>query len=192
MTLKRMRGGEMLDSECRRKLLRTLFLFLTGFLIVTASASVYNLMYMQASPIPAETAKVQFVTADDGDAAGASIGTNGTYVSLNSLAGWPNATRIYEAAVGIKNFDNVARTIELKFDSWSGSTTNIDYIFVKVFSDSSQQGSAITVGAAGSSTGSLSIPSGATWRVEWEIRWKAGALSTDSVSVVLQLIVTGE
>jgi len=187
-----MRGGEMLDSECRRKLLRTLSLFLTGFLIVTASASVYNLMYMQASPIPAETAKVQFVTADDSDAAGASIGTNGTYVSLNSLAGWPNATRIYEAAVGIKNFDNVARTIELKFDSWSGSTTNIDYIFVKVFSDSSQQGSAITVGAAGSSTGSLSIPAGATWRVEWEIRWKAGALSTDSVSVVLQLIVTGE
>lgn len=181
-----------MDSKCRRKLLRTLFLFLAGFLIVTASASVYNLMYMQASPIPAETAKVQFVTADDSTAAGASIGTNGTYVSFNSMAGWPNATRIYEAAVGIRNFDNVARIIELKFDSWSGSTTNIDYIYVKIFSDGTQQGLTITVGTAGSSTGSLSIPADATWRVQWEIRWKAGALSTDSVSVVLQLIVTGE
>jgi hypothetical protein len=183
----------MMDGKSRRRLLRTLFLFLTGFLIVTASASVYNVMYMQASPISAETAKVQFVTAGDSVAAGASIGTNGTYVCLNSMGGWPNATRIYEAAVGIKNFDSADRTVELKFESWSGSTTNIDYIYVKVFSDSNtQQGSTITVGTAGSSTGSITIPAGATWRVQWEIRWKAGALSTDLVTVVLRLIVIGE
>jgi hypothetical protein len=109
------------------------------------------------------------------------------------MGGWPNATRIYEAAVGIKNFDGADRTIELKFESWSGSTTNIDYIYVKVFSDSNtQQGSTIIVGTAGSSTGSITIPAGATWRVQWEMRWKAGALSTDSVTVVLRLIVTGE
>mgnify|MGYP001626211790 CR=1 FL=1 len=160
----------MLEKRNRRRLLRTLLLLLTSLLIVTASASVYNVMYMQASPIPAETAKVQFVTADDSTAAGASIGTNGTYVSFNSMSGWPNATRIYEAAVGIKNFDTVARSVELKFDSWSGSTANIDYIYVKVFDDEAQQGSTINVGTVGSSTGSISIPAGETWRVQWEIR----------------------
>jgi hypothetical protein len=147
---------------------------------------------MQASQIQAETAKVQFISAEDSTAAGASIGTNGTYVSFNSMAGWPNATRVYESAVGIKNFDTTARTIELKFDSWSGSTTNIDYIYVKVFNDGTQQGSTINVGTAGSSTGSLSITAGETWRVQWEIRWKAEALSDNAVTVTLQLIVTGE
>ncbi len=182
----------MLENRDRRRLLRTLLLLMSSLLIVSASASVYNLMYMQASPIPAEAADVQFVAAADSTAAGASIGANGTYVAFNSMAGWPNATRIYEAAVGIKNFDTVARTIELKFDSWSGSTNNIEHIYVKIFSDETQQGSTITVGTAGSSSGSLSIPAGATWRVQWEIMWKAGALSTDTVSVTLQLIVTGE
>jgi len=175
-----------------RKLLRTFCLVLTSLLIVTASASVYNLMYMQAYPIPAESAKVQFVTGADSTVAGASPGTNGTYVKFSSMAGWPNATRVYEDAIGIKNLDTAARTIELKYDSWSGDSAQIDYIYVKVFSDGTQEGSTITVGSAGSSTGSLSIPAGATWHVQWEIKWKAGALSTHSVSVTLQLIVTGE
>ena len=175
-----------------RKLLRTLLFALTSLLIVTASASVYNLMYMQSYPIAAQAADVQFVTGADSTAAGASIGTNGTYVRFNSMAGWPNATRVYEDAVGIKNLDTSDRTIELKFDSWSGSTANIDYIYVKIFSDGTQQGSPITVGTAGSSTGSLSIPAGTTWRVQWEIKWAAGALSTNTVSVTLQLIVAGE
>jgi hypothetical protein len=175
-----------------RKILRTFLLFLASLLIVTASASVYNLLYMQAFPISTEAADVQFVSGADSTAAGASVGTNGTYVRFNSMAGWPNATRVYENAVGIQNLDTVARTIELKYDSWSGSTANIDYIYVKVFNDGTQQGSTINVGTAGSSTGSLSIPAGATWRVQWEIKWTAEALSTNTVSVTLQLIVTGE
>ncbi|MEM3829014.1 MAG: hypothetical protein QXP36_07370 [Conexivisphaerales archaeon] len=184
----------MLERRYRRRLLRTLLLFLTSLLIVTASASVYNLMYMQASPIPAQTAKVQFVIADDSTAAGASIGTNGTYVSFNSMAGWPNATRTYQAACGIKNLDTVARTIELKFDSWSGDTTNIDSITVIVRDTvgGTQQGSTVSIGIAGSTTGAISIPASTTWVVEWNIKWKAGALSTNFVSVTLQLIVTGE
>ena len=152
---------------------------------------------MQASPIPAEAAKVQFVTAADSTAAGASIGTNGTYVLLNSMAGWPNSTRTYQAAVGIQNLDTVARTVELKFDQagdWSGDTGNIDFITVIVrdTAGGTQQGATINVGTAGSSTGAISIPASTTWVVEWNIRWKAGALSTNTVSVKLTLIVTGE
>lgn len=179
-----------MDERNKRKFLRTFLLLLAGLLVVTASASVYNVLYMQASPIKTETAKVQFVTASDSAAAGATIGTNGTYVAFNNLGSWPNATRVYEAAVGIKNFDNTEHVIELKFGSWSGSTAKIDYIYVKIFDGSgTQRGSTVAVGVSGSSTGSLSIPADATWRVQWEIKWKAEALSTDSVSVMLQLIV---
>jgi hypothetical protein len=154
---------------------------------------VYNYLYINASPISAEAAKVRFVTGADSTAAGASIGTNSTYVSFNSIAGWPNATRVYENSTGIQNIDTGARSIELKFDSWSGDTSQISHIYVKIFNAAgTQQGSTVNVGTVGSSTGQISIPAGTTWRVQWEITWKAGALSTDSVSVTLQLVVTGE
>jgi hypothetical protein len=180
-----------------RRLLRTFLLFLASLLIVTASASVYNYMYMQSVSIGAEAADVQFVTAADSTAAGASVGTNGTYVRLTSMAGWPNATRTYQAAVGIQNLDTVARTIELKFDSagdWSGDTSNIDSITVIVrdTAGGTQQGATINVGTAGSSTGAISIPASTTWVVEWNIKWAAGASSSNTVSVKLTLIVTGE
>lgn len=180
-----------------RRLLRTFCLLLTSLLIITASASVYNYKYMQAQPISVESAKVQFVTAADSTAAGASIGANGTYVEFNSMTGWPNSTRTYQAACGIQNFDSSARTIELKFDQaedWSGDTTNIDFITVIVRNSAggTQQGSTINVGTVGSSTGLPSIPASTTWVVEWNIKWKAGALSTNTVSVKLTLIVTGE
>jgi hypothetical protein len=148
---------------------------------------------MQAFSIGAESAKVQFVNGTDATAAGTDVGQNGTYVKFTSMAGWPNATRIYENATCIRNLDSSDRTIELKFDSWSGSTANINYIYVKVFdSTGTQQGSTITVGSPSSSTGSLTIPAGATWRIQWEIMWVATALSTDTVTVTLQLIVEGE
>jgi hypothetical protein len=134
-------------ERTRRRLVRTLLLFLAGLLIVTASASVYNIMYMQASPIHVETAKVRFTSASDSSAAGAHIGTNGTYVSFSNITGWPNATRVYEAAVGIKNFDTENHNIELKFESWSGSTSKIDYIYVKIFDENgTQKGSTVNVG----------------------------------------------
>lgn len=178
----------------RRRILRTFLLFLTSALIVTATASVYNTLYMQASPITAEAAKVKFVAAADSTAAGASIGTNGTYVSFSSMSGWPNATRVYEAAVGIQNLDTVHRTIELRFNSWSGNVENIDFITVVVRDSAggNQQGSMINVGTPNSTTGLIHIPASATWVVEWKIKWKAGTHATDSVTVTLQLVVTGE
>jgi hypothetical protein len=176
--------------------IKLLVLLLTSTVIATASASVYNTLYMEANQISAAVPKVKFVTGADSATAGATIGTNGTYVSFSSMSGWPNSTRVYQDAIGIQNLDTSPRSIELKFDQagdWSGNTTDISYIYVKVFDTvgGSQQGTPITVGTAGSSTGSLSILASTTWHVQWEIRWKAGTLSTKKVSVKLTLLVTG-
>jgi len=182
----------------RSKALKLLSLLLISMVIATVSASVYNYMYMQSFQINVESADVRFVTATDSTAAGATVGTNGTYVSFNSMAGWPNSTRVYQDAVGIQNFNSSSdHTIELKFDQagdWSGDTPDIDYIYVKIFNATggTQQGTTITVGSAGSSTGAISLPASTTWHVQWEIKWKAGTLSTKKVSVKLKLIVTGE
>ncbi|MEM2341330.1 MAG: hypothetical protein QXX94_04695 [Candidatus Bathyarchaeia archaeon] len=172
--------------------LEVLALLLVALAITGVSAAVYNLFRMEFSPVTVETAKVQFKLGADSNAAGASIGVNGTYVSFNSISGWPNATRIYEDIIRIRNFDSSSRVIKLEFDSWSGDTSAIDYIYVKVFAGNTQMGNTITIGSQYSSTGDLTIPAGAEWRVQWEIKWKADAQSTQSVSVALKLIVQGE
>jgi hypothetical protein len=139
---------------------------------------------------------VQFVTAADSATAGATIATNGTYASFSSMTGWPGVTRTYQAAVGIQNSNTSTQTIELRFNQsgdWSGDTGNIDSLTVIVRDNAggTQQGNTINVGTAGSTTGNLTIPGGTTWVVEWNIKWKAGALSTDSVSALLTLYLAG-
>lgn len=167
-------------------------LIISAILIGGVSAAVYNIMYVQVQQIPAEAPKVYFVSGTDSTSAGAAIGTNATYVKFNSMAGWPNSTRFYEDSVGIINNDASSRAVELSFDSWSGDTNYVT-ISVKVFNAGSvQQGNTISVGTGGSSTGSISIPAGQTFRVQWEIKWNAGALSSYRVNVLLQLRATGE
>jgi hypothetical protein len=180
-----------------RKILRLLLFLLSTLLVMTASAAVYNYMYMQATPIGAQAAKVQFITAADSTSAGAVIGTNGTWCKLTSMVGWPNSTRTYQAAVGIQNVDTSSgHSFNLTFaqaGDWSGNTNNVTSITVIVRSTAggTQQGNTINVGTAGSTTGQITIPASTTWVVEWNITWKASTHSSAAVNVKLTLVVTG-
>ena len=174
----------------RRRLLTTFCLFLTSLLIVTASASVYNYMYMQAS-ISAKTAKVIFANGSDATAAGTSVGTNGTYVSFTSLSGWPNATRVYENATVIRNIDGAVDFVcQLSRDSWSGNTGYIDELYVKIYNAAGTWKATLDV--KNGNTTSFTIPHGENWRVEWRIKWSATAQSTHTVTATIILRVTGE
>lgn len=177
--------------------LKLLTLLVTSMLIATASAAVYNYMYMESFDISTKAVKVAFVSAADSTAAGFTAGTNGTYASFNSMGGWPNATRTYQAACGIQNSHTAAVEIELKFDlagDWSGDTGQVDSmtVILRDTAGGTQQGTTITVGSAGSTTGAIYIPASTTWVVEWNIKWNANAQSTHQVTVKLTLIVTGE
>jgi len=180
-----------------KRLVKLLTLLVTSMLIATVSAAVYNYMYVQSEDISTKTPKVTFASAADSTASGFSAGTNGTYASFNSMAGWPNATRTYQAACAIQNSHTAAVEIELKFDlagDWSGDTGQVDSMTV-ILRDSAggtQQGSTINVGTVGSSTAAINIPASTTWVVEWNIKWNANAQSTHQVTVKLTLIVTGE
>jgi len=174
-----------------RKSLKLIVLLISSLLIATASAAVYNYMYMQAMPISAISAKVKFYDGTDASAAGTSVGTNGTYVKFTSMSGWPNATRVYENATVIKNEDSAVNfACQLSRDSWSGSTGNIDELYVKIYNAAGTWQGTLDVKAG--NTTSFTIPFGEVWRVEWIIKWSATALSTDTVTVTLMLRVTGE
>lgn len=168
-----------------RKRLDFLVLLLTSMFVIAASAAVYNYMYIEASSISAETPYIRFVSGTD---ATSTIGNNGTYAKITNMGGWPNATRVYEDALGIQNPDTDPHSFELTFDSWSGDTSYILYIYVKIFDTTggTQQGSTLSV-TAQNSTGTVTLPATTTYHVQWEIRWKATALSTHKVDVTLKM-----
>lgn len=169
------------------KVMKLLPLLIASGLVISVSAAVYNMMYMQSGPVAVEVPKVIFVTGTDSTAAGTTIGTNSTYIRFNGMKGWPNATRIYEDPAGIKNNDASSRTIKVTFSSWSGDTSAVESILVKVYDSSTQKGSTVTVGTADSNTGDISIGTDATYRVQWEIKWKATAQTSNNIDVTLSL-----
>jgi hypothetical protein len=179
-------------SNDRNKMLRLISFLISALLMMTVSAAVYNYMYMQATSIGSATAKVTFANGADATAAGTTIGTNGTYVKFTSLSGWPNATRVYENATVIRNQDGAANfACRLSRDSWSGSTSAIDELYVRIYNAAGTLMGAVDVKTDGNYT-TFTIPHGEVWRVEWRIKWTATALSTDAITATLALRVTGE
>jgi hypothetical protein len=180
-------------SYDKRKALRLLCFLLSALLVMTVSASVYNYMYLQATPISSKTAKVVFADGADATEAGTDVGTNGTYVKFTSMSGWPNATRVYENATVIRNIDSAVNFVcLLSRDSWSGSGTgSVSQLYVKIYNAAGTLKGTLDVKTDGNYT-TFTIPHGEVWRVEWTIKWSATALSTNTVTVTLAFRVTGE
>jgi len=172
-----------------KKVLKFLPFLIISMVVTGASAAIYNMMYMESTGIGVEAPKVYFIRgSDSGAGVTVTIGPNGTYVNISNLKGWPNAPRVYENVTAIHNADTSSRTINLAFDSWSGDTSYVT-ITVKVYDSAGTQKGTVTLGTPGSNTGDISIPAGQNFRVQWEIRWSAGALSSYSVSAALILRV---
>jgi len=181
------------QSKHFRRSAKLLTLLLTSLLIGTASAAVYNYLYMDVTPVKVYKAKVCFDEGDDATAAGVTIGTNQTYAEVRSLSGWPNATRVYEDPARINNTDTTKSfTIELKVNSYTGDKTQVDSFVIKLIDTVEGQKGTLTVTAAGDTTGALTIDSSEIWRLQFEIKWKAGARPSHQVQLVLELTVTGE
>jgi hypothetical protein len=162
-------------------------IFTLGALV---SGAVYVSMQADAINVGVSIPDVIFVYGADSTEAGAAIGPNLTYLSFSSLSGWPNATRIYGDSAGIKNNEipgGPSHTIDLRLDSWSGDTTWVDSITVKLMDGSTQVGNQIDLGMGGS-TGNLSLPAGRTWRIQWEIKWGAGCPTNSQVVASFSLL----
>ncbi len=173
----------------RSKLLKITTLVLSSVLLATASASVYNLMYGDAT-VTAYAAKLYFDStgAADATAAGTVVGTNHTSVMFTSLSGWPNATRVYTETAFLKansSFTGCVITAPQVTDS------NVNTLKMTLY-DGSTQKAQLNLLNANPTTGTFDISSGDSWRIQWEIQWKPGVTADHYVTTTLTLNVPNE
>lgn len=164
-------------------------LLLSSLLIVTASASIYNYMYLDAS-VGVEGIDLEWKLGADNSTAGTQIAE--ATATLTNLKGPPNGTRIYGDPVRLNNTGS-AETFDLLIDGVSGSTANLSSLIVRIYNvtnDASIENLTVwSSGSQGSDLTGLSIGSLHEWRCQWEITWKSIAITSDSVTVNLKIEV---
>lgn len=177
------------------KSLKLLFLVLSSLLIASVSASIYYTMYMNTT-VGVAGNKVKFGPGTDFTTSGGTISNANQTVTFTSMDGQIGSLATISDPVNINNTDaSNAHNIELKLSSWTGNTqTHLYYINVTMYDGSTKKGANIYLVPGGSgqvsTTGVVSIPAIAVWRVQWDIYWNGDATISDSVTVNLQLVVS--
>ena len=180
-----------------KKSLKLITLLISALLIGTASATIYNYMYMYATPIGVKsTYDVNFYDGNDASNAGGSITNNRQTVTFIGMEGSNGTLAKYGDPVRICNNDTVAHNTELAFDSWafSGSAlTTLKYVNITLYdSGDSFVGcmSLIPAGGGNETAGTYSLAGNNDWwRVQWDIFWFGNATTSDSVDITLKITV---
>ena len=161
---------------------------LLATVVASASAATYYAL-SNSTVVTVNKTKVAFcttsgncagaVTPADAVASGATLGTNNTYVALTSIKAYPNATGIYEQAVGVSNSDTSAHNVRIRINGSpgvTGTSTAFQTITVQIVNAAGppgvNQGGTLTFtgGASWSSGGSpttfVSLPASTTWFIQ--------------------------
>ena len=178
-----------------KKVLKLVILMISSVLIASVSADTFYSMFMNANIGVSGANKIYFTPGTDWTT-GSTMGDGNQTVTLD-LDGQNGTATIISDPVRIYNNDTSAHNINLILLSWDGeSQSQLNYINITLYNayptGGTAQGNTIyLVPGTGdvTQTSSVSIPSGATWRVEWVIYWKSTA-TTETVSVSLKLEIT--
>jgi len=167
-----------------KKSLKLITLLATALLIATASATVYNYMFLNAS-ITVEGLPLAWAQGTD---SGLSWNIQGATCTITGMKGPANGTKVYSDAVHITASANT--TFNLRIVSVTGANTSMSSIIVKLYDGSNNLKGTLTVwtgGAKGSDLTSLSITNSETWRLQWEISWAYGAAGTVYVQLKVEI-----
>ena len=171
-----------------KKSAKLILLLISTLLIATASATIYNYMYQNAT-IGVEGMTLAWFNGADNATAGTQI--NGVTCTLTQLKGPPNGARTYEDPVRLNNTGASSVTFDLLIDQVSGDTDQMDSIIVRLYNytNDASMGN-LTVwsgGSQGTDLTSLQIAADTQWRFQWEIKWKSTATTSHSVTVNLKV-----
>jgi hypothetical protein len=171
-----------------KKSLKLITLLLSSLLIATVSATVYNQLF-QTGHVTATTYGLQWIAGTD--SVGLTI--NGATCSMSSLTAPVGGERNYTDPVRLNNTEASQHTFNLVIVSVSGDTSQLSYIYVRLYDSSGSYENNLTVwaeGSQGSYLNSLQISAHDYWRFEYDIKWGLNSTTSSYVDVSLRLDVT--
>jgi len=178
-----------------KKSLKLVTLLITAILIATGSVFAYSELFMYGSDITITDTRVSLVNgADTLTISTNGVENSGTTVDFDQITIAVDELLTYDEAVNIQNTAGSDKDLDLTVTGLTGEfSTNFDYIYITVFdSNPTQQGAQIQMLPSGSNvttTGSIQIPNGATWTVQWTIKASVGATAAQSIDITVQLTV---
>lgn len=180
-----------------KRSLKFVTLLISALFISTASAAIYNYMYMYSTIGVKGGYDVNFYAGADFVNASGSITNYRQTVTFSGMQGSNGTLATYSDPVRICNNGSVAHNVELAFDSWSfvgSAQTTLNYVNITLFdynNDSVGCISLIPAGGGNTTTGTHSLTYGSNgwWRVQWDILWFGNATTGDSVSITLKITV---
>jgi len=173
-----------------KKSFKLVTLLAMSLVIATASAAIYDYMYLNSN-VGVQGMTLKWLNGTDSTDAGIQI--SGVTATLTQLKGPPNGIRIYADPVRLYNNGSSASTIDILIDAVSGDTSEMDSIVVRIYNiNNSTWVQNMTIwsnGAKGSDATGLSMTGYHLWRFQWEIKWKSTATTANSITVNLKIKV---
>lgn len=171
-----------------KKILKLSTLLATSLLIATASAAIYDNLFLNAS---VGVEGLYLVWDKTGIDPGISADVKGAYCTISGLKAPQGGSRTYSKAIGINNTGGTSTTFDIEVVDVTGAgTSDLNYIFVEIYDGDALKGN-LTVwqnDAKGTTpVTDLTIAAGAAWRLQWKIAWKDTASTDDYVTVQLKV-----
>jgi hypothetical protein len=177
-----------------KKSLKIVSLLITAIFIASGSVYAYSQLFMYGT-ITITDNRVILVNGDDTLTISASgVEDYGTTVTFDQVNIAKDELLTYDQAVKIQNNAGSAKDMDLEVTSLTGPfSSNFDYIYITVFDATVNPiGTQIRMLPSGSnvtSTGTISIPDGQTWTVQWIIKASVDATAAEAILMTVQLTV---
>ena len=177
-----------------KKSLKIVTLLITSIFIATAAVHAYNELFMYGSGITITDSRVALVAgADTSTISSSQVEDSGTTVTFDTISIAVDEQLTYDEAVNVSNTAGSAKDIDLTVTSLTGPfSDNFEYVYIAMFNGTGvQQGAQIQMatGSNVTTTGSVSIPDGETWAVQWIIKASVDASASESIDITVQLTV---
>ena len=171
-----------------KKSLKLITLLISSILIASVSAATYTYMYVQSGQISITTGGLKWFKGSDANVGTTITGNTVTGLSLNVLNG---TEQFFNLTLYIKNTDaTTPHTFSINVTSSSGATTYFDYMYLKLYDNSTNAyKNQVNLLNLGSSQSGLTINGNEVWRVSFYTQAKA-AYTSGTVTFTVKITYT--
>jgi len=171
-----------------KRSLKLMTLLISTILIASVSATTYMYMYMQSGQISITTGGLEWLKGSDANAGTTIAGNTITGLSLDVLNG---TEQFFNFTLYIKNVDAAtAHTFSIEVTSSSGVTSYFDYMYLKLYDNSTNTyENQIDLLTQGSKVSGLTINGNGVWRVSFYTKAKS-AYTSGTVTFTVKLTYT--